>query len=93
MVRDFQAVIGDEARAQMLERTGRLPDVVVACVGGGTNAIGIFHPFRDDPTCGWSASRRAATAPTCTRARLGGGRVVGPARLALVRARATSTGR
>ncbi|HEY0605571.1 MAG TPA: tryptophan synthase subunit beta [Herpetosiphonaceae bacterium] len=48
MVRDFQSVIGREARAQMLEITGRLPDVVVACVGGGSNAIGIFHPFLDD---------------------------------------------
>ncbi|MBV9789226.1 MAG: tryptophan synthase subunit beta, partial [Chloroflexi bacterium] len=48
MVRDFQSVIGREARAQMLELTGRLPDVVVACVGGGSNAIGIFHPFLDD---------------------------------------------
>lgn len=48
MVRDFQSVIGREARAQMLEMTGRLPDVVVACVGGGSNAIGIFHPFLDD---------------------------------------------
>jgi tryptophan synthase beta chain len=49
MVRDFQAVIGREARSQMLERTGRLPDVLVACVGGGSNAIGLFHPFIDDP--------------------------------------------
>jgi tryptophan synthase beta chain len=48
MVRDFQRVIGQEARAQMLEQVGRLPDVVVACVGGGSNAIGIFHPFLDD---------------------------------------------
>ncbi|MBK1701346.1 tryptophan synthase subunit beta [Thiococcus pfennigii] len=48
MVRDFQAVIGREARAQMLERTGRLPDALVACVGGGSNAIGLFHPFLDD---------------------------------------------
>jgi tryptophan synthase beta chain len=48
MVRDFQRVIGVEARAQMLEQVGRLPDVVVACVGGGSNAIGIFHPFLDD---------------------------------------------
>ena len=48
MVRDFQAVIGKEARAQMLERTGTLPDAVVACVGGGSNAIGIFHGFLDD---------------------------------------------
>ncbi|MGB9886327.1 MAG: tryptophan synthase subunit beta [Moorellales bacterium] len=49
MVRDFQAVIGWEARAQMLEETGRLPDYVVACVGGGSNAIGIFSAFVDDP--------------------------------------------
>ena len=48
IVRDFQAVIGKEARAQMLERTGKLPDVVVACVGGGSNAIGMFHPFVGD---------------------------------------------
>jgi len=49
MAREFQSVIGREARAQMLEATGRLPDVVVACVGGGSNAIGIFAPFYDDP--------------------------------------------
>jgi tryptophan synthase beta chain len=49
MVRDFQAVIGNETRAQMLEREGRLPDLVTACVGGGSNAIGMFHPFLDDP--------------------------------------------
>ncbi|MBK1632734.1 tryptophan synthase subunit beta [Thiohalocapsa halophila] len=48
MVRDFQAVIGRESRTQMLERSGRLPDVVMACVGGGSNAIGLFHPFIDD---------------------------------------------
>jgi tryptophan synthase beta chain len=49
LVRDFQSVIGTEARAQMLSRTGRLPDVLVAAVGGGSNAIGLFHPFLDDP--------------------------------------------
>jgi tryptophan synthase beta chain len=49
MVRRFQRVIGDEARAQMLELTGRLPDVVCACVGGGSNAMGIFAGFIDDP--------------------------------------------
>jgi len=49
MVRDFQTVIGNETRAQMLSREGRLPDLVVACVGGGSNAIGMFHPFLDDP--------------------------------------------
>jgi tryptophan synthase beta chain len=49
MVRDLQRVIGDEARAQVLERTGRLPDRVIACVGGGSNSIGMFKPFVDDP--------------------------------------------
>jgi tryptophan synthase beta chain len=48
MVRDFQSVIGREARQQILQIEGRLPDAVVACVGGGSNAIGIFHPFVDD---------------------------------------------
>jgi tryptophan synthase beta chain len=48
MVRDFQSVIGREARAQILEQEGRLPDVLVACVGGGSNSIGLFHPFLDD---------------------------------------------
>ncbi len=48
LVRDFQSVIGKEARAQLLERTGRLPDLLVAAIGGGSNAIGLFHPFLDD---------------------------------------------
>jgi tryptophan synthase beta chain len=48
MVRDFQAVIGTEAREQILEKEGRLPDVLVAAVGGGSNAMGLFHPFLDD---------------------------------------------
>ena len=48
MVREFQSVIGREARAQMLEQVGRLPDIVVACVGGGSNAIGIFDGFIED---------------------------------------------
>ena len=48
MVREFQSVIGREARAQILEREGRLPDTLVACVGAGSNAIGLFHPFLDD---------------------------------------------
>jgi tryptophan synthase beta chain len=48
MVRDFQSVIGREAREQFIERTGGLPDAAVACVGGGSNAIGLFHAFRDD---------------------------------------------
>jgi tryptophan synthase beta chain len=50
MVRNFQSVIGKEARAQMLDRTGRLPDLLVACIGGGSNALGLFHPFLDDPS-------------------------------------------
>jgi tryptophan synthase beta chain len=48
LVRDFQSVIGKEARAQILEAEGRLPDYAVACVGGGSNAIGLFHPFQED---------------------------------------------
>jgi len=48
MVRDFQSVIGQEARAQILAAAGRLPDKIIACVGGGSNAMGIFHAFRDD---------------------------------------------
>jgi tryptophan synthase beta chain len=49
MIRDFQRVIGVEARRQILERTGRLPDAAIACVGGGSNAIGLFHAFLPDP--------------------------------------------
>ena len=48
LVRDFQSVIGKEARAQMLSRINRLPDLLVACIGGGSNALGLFHPFLDD---------------------------------------------
>ena len=48
LVRDFQSVIGQEAKSQMMEREGRLPDAVVACIGGGSNAIGLFHPFIED---------------------------------------------
>lgn len=48
-MRDFQSVIGREARAQMLARAGRLPDLLIAAIGGGSNAIGLFHPFLDDP--------------------------------------------
>ena len=86
LVRELQAVIGEEARAQLLDRTGRLPDAVVACVGGGSNAIGLFHPFRDDDVRivgveaggdGADAARRVAR----QRPR------VDPARLALLRAR------
>ncbi len=48
MVRDFQSVIGIEAREQMMEAEGRLPDALIACIGGGSNAMGLFHPFLDD---------------------------------------------
>lgn len=76
IVRDFQAVIGRETRQQIMARIGRLPDVVVACVGGGSNAIGMFHAFLNDPVklvgveaagAGVSTGRHAAT--------LAGGRV------------------
>ena len=50
MVRDFQSVIGHETRAQLAKAEGRLPDTLVACIGGGSNAMGLFHPFLDDPT-------------------------------------------
>jgi tryptophan synthase beta chain len=50
MVRDFQSVIGDETKVQMQEMEGRLPDTLVACIGGGSNAMGLFHPFLDDPS-------------------------------------------
>ncbi len=50
MVRDFQRVIGEETRRQILEKEGRLPDLLIACVGGGSNAIGLFHPFLEDST-------------------------------------------
>src|SRR5690348_6395219 len=49
MVRDFQSVIGEETKKQMQEAEGRLPDSLVACIGGGSNAMGLFHPFLDDP--------------------------------------------
>ena len=49
IVRDFQRVIGDEARSQFLDQVGALPDLLVACVGGGSNSIGLFHAFLDDP--------------------------------------------
>jgi tryptophan synthase beta chain len=64
MVRDFQSVIGRECRAQFLEKLGRLPDAVVACVGGGSNAAGIFHPFVGDASVrliGVEAGGRGAT--------------------------------
>jgi tryptophan synthase beta chain len=48
MVRDFQCIIGEEVRKQLMEAEGRLPDILVACIGGGSNAMGLFHPFLDD---------------------------------------------
>lgn len=78
IVRDFQAVISEEIREQMLEKEGRLPDVVIACVGGGSNAIGSFYHFIDDPSVrliGCEAAGRGAetleTAATITTGRLG----------------------
>ena len=64
MVRELQRVIGEEARAQLLEREGRLPARVVACVGGGSNAIGIFAAFIEEERSSWSASRPPATGST-----------------------------
>lgn len=66
MVRDFHKIIGEEARAQVLELTGKLPDAVAACVGGGSNAIGIFHAFLDDPSVklfGFEAAGRGIDTP------------------------------
>lgn len=80
MVRDFQSVIGREARAQVLEQAGKLPDVLVACVGGGSNAIGLFHAFLDDPVEmvgveaggeGIATGRHAARFADAKRGRLG----------------------
>ena len=83
MVRDFHKVIGEEARAQILEAEGRLPDTVIACVGGGSNAIGIFHAFIPDAgvelvgveaggrgeALGEHAARFGAALRACCRAR------------------------
>ena len=80
IVRDFQAVIGREARIQILEAVGRLPDLLIACVGGGSNAIGLFHPFLDDPVtmvgveaggCGIASGRHAARFADAERGRVG----------------------
>ena len=78
MVRDFQCVIGNETRVQMQEAEGRLPDSLVACIGGGSNAIGLFHPFLDD-TERRDVRRRgggpsASTCPTAMPPRSPGGR-------------------
>ena len=66
MVRDFQSIIGKETRAQMQEAEGRLPDSLVACIGGGSNAMGLFHPFLDDP--GGADHRRRGRRPRRRRA-------------------------
>ena len=63
MVRDFQSVIGREAREQILDREGRLPDTLVACVGGGSNAIGLFHAFLSDSTVGMIGVEAGGTGP------------------------------
>lgn len=76
MVRDFQSVIGREARAQILEYEGRLPDILLACIGGGSNAIGLFHPFIEDHTVrmiGVEAAGRGLDTPDHA-ASLSGGR-------------------
>jgi tryptophan synthase beta chain len=77
MVRDFQCVIGNETRAQMQELEGRLPDSLVACIGGGSNAIGLFHPFLDDASVemfGVEAAGYGLDHPDGHAASLAGGR-------------------
>ena len=77
MVRDFQCVIGDETRVQMQEAEGRLPDSLVACIGGGSNAIGLFHPFLDEQSVeifGVEAAGLGLDVPDGHAASLSGGR-------------------
>jgi tryptophan synthase beta chain len=77
MVRDFQSVIGNEVREQMTEREGRLPDTLVACIGGGSNAIGLFHPFLDDKGVaiyGVEAAGHGLDVPNGHSASINGGR-------------------
>lgn len=78
MVRDFQSVIGDEVRSQIMELEGRLPDTLVACVGGGSNAIGLFHPFLDDESVSMvaveAAGRGLDKGPLDHAASINGGR-------------------
>ncbi len=77
MVRDFQCVIGNETREQMQQAEGRLPDSLVACIGGGSNAIGLFHPFLDDPSVeifGVEAAGHGLDIPDGHAASLAGGR-------------------
>ena len=75
LVRDLQSVIGREARAQLLEREGRLPDAVVACVGGGSNAIGMFHPFLDDDDVRLVGAEAGGDGADRHAASIGGGHV------------------
>ncbi len=79
MVRDFQAVIGREARAQVLEAEGALPDLLAACVGGGSNALGLFHAFLDDPVemVGVEAGGRSSRPGDHAARFLGAGAAVG----------------
>ena len=77
MVRDFQCVIGNETRVQMQEMEGRLPDSLIACIGGGSNAMGLFHPFLDEPSVeiyGVEAAGPGLDAPDGHAASLAGGR-------------------
>jgi tryptophan synthase beta chain len=77
MVRDFQCVIGNETRVQMQEMEGRLPDSLIACIGGGSNAMGLFYPFLDEPSVeiyGVEAAGRGLDAPDGHAASLAGGR-------------------
>jgi tryptophan synthase beta chain len=77
MVRDFQCVIGNEVRTQMQEAEGRLPDSLIACIGGGSNAIGLFHPFLDDRSVdiyGVEAAGHGLATPNGHAASLAGGR-------------------
>jgi tryptophan synthase beta chain len=77
MVRDFQSIIGQETREQMMEREGRLPDTLVACIGGGSNAIGLFHPFLDDESVkiyGVEAGGHGLEVPNGHAASMNGGR-------------------
>ena len=69
IVRDFQAVIGRETRSQCLDRLGRLPDAVVACVGGGSNAAGMFYPFIDDAEVELIGAEAGGRGPGAGRAR------------------------
>jgi tryptophan synthase beta chain len=77
MVRDFQSVIGNEVREQLMAAEGRLPDTLVACIGGGSNAIGLFHPFLDDPSVkiyGVEAAGHGLKVPNGHAASMNGGR-------------------